>query len=186
MSAVRDFYADLGVQLPARGGRNVQVRCFANPAAHRHDDRRPSCSINTEDGRWYCHACGEGGNAYQAVVRLRGIEGREVYGFLRQYGLADEAPRQRGGRHPSERRAYVHRSSSEGGADGSGGADLTVEAYARAKGLPPEFLRSLGVSDYMDNRLPPPSPSHPLHRRRRQLPEGAPPQEAPQARRRSR
>jgi hypothetical protein len=32
--------------------------------------------------------------------------------------------------------------------------DLTVEAYAEAKRLPPDFLRDLGISSYRDNRWP--------------------------------
>ena len=32
--------------------------------------------------------------------------------------------------------------------------DLSVEAYARAKGLEPDFLREIGLSDYRDQRFP--------------------------------
>jgi hypothetical protein len=32
--------------------------------------------------------------------------------------------------------------------------DLGIEEYSKAKGLPVDFLRALGVSDYHDSRWP--------------------------------
>jgi hypothetical protein len=112
--------------------------------------------VNLEHGGFNCHVCGAKGNAYQAVVRLRGVEGREAFDLLRQYGLADEAPGE-GGSRGSINRATVqhgHESPRNTGETGAQHADLTVEAYAQAKRLPVDLLRSLSVSDYKDSRWP--------------------------------
>jgi hypothetical protein len=89
MSAVRTFYADLGVDLPSWGGRNVQVRCFADPTAHRHEDRHPSCSVNTETAAWCCHGCGAKGGAYDAALAC-GRSPREAMELLCRHGLAQD------------------------------------------------------------------------------------------------
>ena len=57
----RAFYQQLGIPLPDIPRTNVSVRCFADPAAHHREDRDPSCSVNTLNGAWNCHACGAHG-----------------------------------------------------------------------------------------------------------------------------
>jgi hypothetical protein len=101
MSAIRAFYADLDVHLPARGGRNLRVRCFADRAAHRHDDRDPSCSVNTETAAWRCWGCGAKGSAYDAALAC-GRSPREAMELLRRHGLVQDggSPRSSGGREP--------------------------------------------------------------------------------------
>ena len=47
---VRGFYRALGVELPGWAAREAPAGCFANPDAHAHGDRDPSCSVNL-DGR---------------------------------------------------------------------------------------------------------------------------------------
>jgi hypothetical protein len=47
MVNVVGFFGSLGVALPDRASGNATVPCFANPAAHKHDDRTPSCSVNS-------------------------------------------------------------------------------------------------------------------------------------------
>jgi hypothetical protein len=51
---IRGFYRALGVQLPEWSGVEASARCFADPAAHAHGDRDPSCSVNVETGVWHC------------------------------------------------------------------------------------------------------------------------------------
>lgn len=68
---VRGFYAALGIELVAWAQREAPVRCFANPDAHNHRDRNPSCSVNLENGVWHCWGCGAAGGAYDAAIVLR-------------------------------------------------------------------------------------------------------------------
>lgn len=35
-----------------------------------HDDTHMSCGVNLEEGAWYCHGCGAGGDSY-ALIMLR-------------------------------------------------------------------------------------------------------------------
>ena len=41
---VRAFYTTLGIELPGWPKLEAPIRCFAQPDAHNHDDRSPSCS----------------------------------------------------------------------------------------------------------------------------------------------
>lgn len=86
---VRDFYAELGIPLPAGSGADVSVRCFANPGAHRHEDREPSCSVSVESGAWHCFACSARGGAYDAAVAL-GRDPARAMDALRRHGLVDD------------------------------------------------------------------------------------------------
>jgi hypothetical protein len=137
MSA-RDFYAELGIDIPNRAGPWIDVRCF-NPA-HEHD-RNPSCGVNLEHGGFRCQACGESGSAYDAAVLL-GRSPRDTATLCKRHGLGKWDHRGEGGATPSANRATVQL------------PDLTLEAYAEAKRLPADFLRDLGISDYKDNRWP--------------------------------
>ena len=86
-SDVLGFFAELGMTLPNRRGyEQAQVRCFADPAAHSHDDRDPSCSINLLTGLWNCKGCGQRGNAYRAA-QLRGYDDRQAASLARRFGL---------------------------------------------------------------------------------------------------
>jgi hypothetical protein len=65
---MRGFYAALGIELPASAKREAPVGCFADPAAHAHGDRNPSCSVNVETGVCHCWGCGAAGGAYDAAL----------------------------------------------------------------------------------------------------------------------
>ena len=67
---IRGFYHALGVELPDWATVEASVRCFADPDAHAHEDRDPSCSINLTHGAWHCWGCGAKGGAYDAALRL--------------------------------------------------------------------------------------------------------------------
>jgi len=81
---VRQFYTELGIELPERDTANVPVRCFTNPGAHSHGDRTPSCSVNTADGTFYCHGCGDHGGAYDAAIFADRTPG-EAMGMLKRH-----------------------------------------------------------------------------------------------------
>jgi hypothetical protein len=85
---VRGFYARLGIALPDRRGPELAVRCFADPGAHRHADRRPSMSVSLVCGAWCCHGCGAAGGAYDAAV-LAGHSPRAAIDLLVDHGLAE-------------------------------------------------------------------------------------------------
>ena len=72
---VRGFYQALGIELPGWAQREASVGCFANPDAHAHGDRDPSCSVNVETGAWHCWGCGAKGGAFDAAI-VRGLDSR--------------------------------------------------------------------------------------------------------------
>ena len=85
--SVRDFYVEIGIDLRAPAGAlEAPVRCFANPAAHNRDDRKPSCSVNLISGLFHCKGCGEKGNPYRAA-QLAGRSDREAANLARRHGL---------------------------------------------------------------------------------------------------
>jgi hypothetical protein len=85
---VRSFYAALGIELPAWAQRDATVRCFANPDAHAHEDRRPSCSVSLEHGAWLCWACGARGGAYDAAL-TRGHTPASAIELMVEHGLTE-------------------------------------------------------------------------------------------------
>jgi hypothetical protein len=78
--------------------------------------------------------CGAGGTAIDALV-ARGSNLANAFEELRR------CTSRGGGGTPSKTRAHVHTSG------------CTVERYAEAKCIPADFLRELGVSDYIDSRF---------------------------------
>ena len=93
---VHGFYAALGIELPDQAAHDASVRCFANPDAHAHGDRHPSCSVSLGSGAWRCWACDARGGAYDAAI-ARGLVPREAMDLLIAHGLAERRA-ERGGR----------------------------------------------------------------------------------------
>jgi len=84
---IRAFYAALGIELPGWPKLEAPVRCFAQPDAHNHADRSPSCSVNLASGAWNCHGCGARGGAYDAALAV-GRAPRQAMDLLIANGLA--------------------------------------------------------------------------------------------------
>jgi len=147
MSA-RDFYDAIGIALAEdRPGPWVEIPCF-NPA-HDHD-RNPSCGVNLDHGGFKCHACDAKGSAFDAAVLIGKSRG-DAAELAKRHGLwrgDNGTPHHgRGGGGSltaSNPRAHVHTLPP----------GCTLESYAEAKRLPTEFLRKIGISDYVDNRWP--------------------------------
>ena len=84
---VRAFYTTLGIELPGWPKLEAPIRCFAQPDAHNHNDRSPSCSVNLASGAWNCHGCGAHGGAYDAALAA-GLTPRDAMELLIANGLA--------------------------------------------------------------------------------------------------
>lgn len=67
---IRGYYTALGIDLPAWAQEQATVRCFADPNAHQHEDRNPSCSVNLTTGAFNCHGCSAHGGAYADTPRV--------------------------------------------------------------------------------------------------------------------
>jgi hypothetical protein len=106
---VHAFYAALGVELLGWPKLEAPVRCFAQPDAHNHADRSPSCSVNLASGAWNCHGCGAHGGAYDAAL-AQGLAPRQAMDLLIANGLAQ--PRTAGVR-PSRRTSAVTKAKGE-------------------------------------------------------------------------
>jgi hypothetical protein len=84
----RGCYQRLGIPLPDIRRTNVSVRCFADPAAHHHEDRNPSCSVNTLNGAWNCRACGARGGAFDAAIK-KGHDPRSAIELMIVHGITE-------------------------------------------------------------------------------------------------
>jgi hypothetical protein len=94
-----------------------------------HDDQNASLSVSEgDDGRVlvHCHT----GCAVEEIVAALNLEMRDLF---------------EGGSPPRGGRSTVQPCNTPG---------CSLEQYAEAKRLPLEFLRSLGISDYIDSRWP--------------------------------
>ena len=83
---IRGYYAALGIPIADWDRTEASVRCFADPDAHQHADRKPSCSINLQHGAWHCHACGATGGAFDAAT-TRGYSARAAIDLMVAHGL---------------------------------------------------------------------------------------------------
>ena len=145
---VRGYYQALGIELPAWAQREASVVCFADPDAHAHGDRDPSCSVNVEAGAWHCWGCGAKGGAYDAAL-ASGRSPREAMDLLIAYGLAERRMRARArstsaptAEHPVEQR--VRSSARPRRRELAIGEPELAEARARLGALrwPPRVLRA--------------------------------------------
>jgi hypothetical protein len=148
--SARDFYAELGIDVPDRGRDWVDIQCF-NPD---HDERRASCGVNLQHGGFNCQACGAKGSAYDAAV-LVGKSPRTAAELAKRHGLGrwDDDPQQGEGGSQGIKQP-CNRATPNSQAESGATPGCTVEQYAEAKRLPVDFLRSLGISDYKDGRWP--------------------------------
>lgn len=83
---VRAYYGALGIELPGWAHTEASVRCFADPKAHKREDRDASCSVNVHSGAFNCHGCGARGGAYDAAL-VRGRSPREAINLMVAFGL---------------------------------------------------------------------------------------------------
>ena len=89
---VRPFYEALGIELPGWAHTEAPVRCFADPEAHKREDRDASCSVNVHSGAFNCHGCGARGGAYDAAL-ARGRSPREAIDLMVAFGLTERRQR---------------------------------------------------------------------------------------------
>ena len=57
-----------------------------------HKDRKPSCSVNVDTGKWCCHGCGESGHVVEWLRLTRGMSGPEALEEARRLGVTPEGP----------------------------------------------------------------------------------------------
>ena len=85
-SAYLSLYSQDRPELGRGSGAERMCSC-PSPA---HEDRKPSCSVHLETGKWFCHACGEGGGVVKWLRLTRGLGGPEALETARRLGLAPE------------------------------------------------------------------------------------------------
>jgi hypothetical protein len=85
---IRGYYQRLETELSERPRLEAAIRCFADPNAHRREDRDPSCSVNLMSGAWQCHGCGARGGAYDAAI-ARGHTPRTAIDLMIAHGLIE-------------------------------------------------------------------------------------------------
>lgn len=91
---IRGYYYRLGIRLSETSSTAASVRCFADPSAHRREDRDPSCAVNVVNGAWQCHGCGARGGAYDAAL-AKGHTPRAAIDLMITHGLIERGTRLR-------------------------------------------------------------------------------------------
>jgi len=122
-----------------RSGEGWSARCPAHPDEHN------SLSVAYRNARWLvrCHA----GCGFQAIIDALGIEAAELFV---ENGAGDSII-PLANRAAAQPCSKLERSGSQcelkqSDADEQSASGLTLEEYARARGLPVNFLKSVGVS----------------------------------------
>jgi len=81
LPSILDVCEQLGLKLEEAGD---ELRCVCpNP---KHDDHEPSCYINPQKELWYCHGCGEGGNAADLYAMVKGCSKQKAINVVRRMG----------------------------------------------------------------------------------------------------
>ena len=130
-----DLLAHLSGVSPSGEGWNA--RCPA------HDDQHQSLSVHHRDGKWLikCHA----GCAWEQIIAALGLSPSNLF----------EAPSIREGGRPSplDQRATAQPSPTST-SPRNAAAGLTLDQYATAKGLPVDFLKGCGISEFTYDHKP--------------------------------
>jgi hypothetical protein len=105
-----------------------------------HEDRHNSLSVHHRDGHWLvkCHA----GCNWQAITDALGMNAADLF---------DDDKKGGGGFHLSNNRATAQ---PTGGASASQIPGLTLDRYATLKGLPIDFLKTCGLSEFTYDHKP--------------------------------
>jgi hypothetical protein len=142
---------DLLAQLSGvgRSGDGWTARCPA------HSDRQNSLSIHHRDGRWLlkCHA----GCEWQAIIAALGVVAADLFDDEERGGGRRTAARNRATAQPnvgSSRKLDPREVSKDPAPTDAGESGLTLGLYAAAKGLPIDFLKSCGLSEFTFDRKP--------------------------------
>lgn len=83
---VQQFLEDLlGTKLDPRGGNgNASTKCVC------HDDSTNSMSVEVNNGLWFCHAQGTGGNLAKMIQLVRKCDVTEAYKIAAQAGITKD------------------------------------------------------------------------------------------------
>ena len=72
----------------------LSVPVFGSPTSSRrpmccplpaHQDRHPSAVLYATEGRWWCHRCNQGGDAFDLVMAVQGVTWRQAAEWLAAY-----------------------------------------------------------------------------------------------------
>ena len=74
----RTFYRRNIPDFSVNGKADVLCHCVF------HKDTKPSLSVNIETGLFFCHACGEKGNAVQFIQKKEGPTSKQLYSESRE------------------------------------------------------------------------------------------------------
>ncbi|MCK4373888.1 MAG: hypothetical protein KAX19_01125, partial [Candidatus Brocadiae bacterium] len=82
---IRKVAETLGLEV-RQNGSAAYCQCPVN--THEHDDSQPRCQLGGEDDHlWYCHKCGQGGDAVGLVKAARGCGASAAFAWLRERGF---------------------------------------------------------------------------------------------------
>lgn len=120
-----------GLDIQQQGGRLVAVCPF-------HADTKPSCYFDEQKNVFKCFGCNAAGSGIDYVMQA-GLAGKPEDAasyIVQRYGLGDPGV-------PSSGKRARQKSSKKSGKN----KPYTLQDYAQAKGLPEDFLRSIGVEE---------------------------------------
>jgi DNA primase len=72
------LFSHFGVELTKKGKSHTGLCPF-------HDDKNPSLSVDRRKGLYNCFGCGESGDVFDLVQRIKGIPFTEALAFLKDY-----------------------------------------------------------------------------------------------------
>ncbi|GAA0967323.1 CHC2 zinc finger domain-containing protein [Actinocorallia libanotica] len=83
-----DDKPDLGAVMDAFDVDYDPMRAAGMARCPLHEDNTPSMSFNTDKGLWRCHSCGEGGDSYTLIMKVKEVDFAGARSFAASLGLA--------------------------------------------------------------------------------------------------
>jgi hypothetical protein len=117
-----------------------------------HNDRQNSLSIHHRDGRWLlkCHA----GCEWQAIVAALGMVAADLFDDEEGEGGGAPLPATAQPNAGSSRKLDASQVPEVQAPTEAGETGLTLDRYATSKGLPIDFLKNCGLSEFTLDRKP--------------------------------
>lgn len=79
------LFSSFGIQLEKRGNSHMGLCPF-------HDDHDPSLSVDQDRGLFHCFGCGESGDIFDLVMKLKGMDFREALTYLKNETFPEYIP----------------------------------------------------------------------------------------------
>lgn len=146
---ILSLFSSFGIKLEKKGNSHMGQCPF-------HDDKTPSLSVDQSKGLFHCFGCGESGDVFDFVMKMKGIGFREALSYLKNYSFEPRQENPVEAQHPAREQPEPEETDS-GAVEGDllDKVDLSsiVEDYHKQLTKHPEAIKYLEGRKLLDWEL---------------------------------